>query len=39
MSILKKLTDSIKEIVNIDAHIDTEAAERSIRNIIGFHVA
>lgn len=36
MSILKKLTDSIKEIVNIDAHIDTEAAERSIRNNIEF---
>ena len=36
MNILKKLTSSIKEIVNIDAHIDTDAAERSIRNNIEF---
>ena len=34
MSILKRLTESIREIANIDAHIDTEAAERSIRNEI-----
>ena len=36
MSILKKLTDFIKEIANIDAYIDTDAAERSIRNNIEF---
>ena len=36
MSILKSLTDFVKEIVNIDAHIDTDAAERSIRNNIEF---
>ena len=36
MSILKRLTESIREIANIDAHIDTEAAERSIRNNIEF---
>lgn len=36
MSVLKKLTESIREIANIDAHIDTESAERSIRNNIEF---
>ena len=36
MNILKKLTDFIKEIANIDAYIDTDAAERSIRNNIEF---
>ena len=36
MNILKNLTDFVKEIVNIDAHIDTDAAERSIRNNIEF---
>ena len=36
MNIQTKLTDIIKEIVNIDTHIDTDAAERSIRNNIEF---
>jgi uncharacterized hydrophobic protein (TIGR00271 family) len=36
MSIIKKLTDTIKDIANIDAYIDTDAAERSIRNNIEF---
>ena len=36
MSILKRFTDSVKEVINIDAHIDTDAAERSIRNNIEF---
>ena len=33
---MSKLTDLIKEIANIDDHIDTDAAERSIRNNIVF---
>ena len=36
MNIQTKLTDIIKEVVNIDTHIDTDAAERSIRNNIEF---
>ena len=36
MNIFKRLTDTIREIVNIDAYIDTDAAERSIRNNIEF---
>ena len=36
MNILQRLAASIKEIANIDAHIDTDAAERSIRNNIEF---
>ena len=36
MSVIKKLTDFVREIANIDAHIDTDAAERSIRNNIEF---
>ena len=35
-NILKRLSDSIREIVNIDQHIDTDAAERAIRNNITF---
>lgn len=33
---LKRLTLFIKEITNLDGHIDTDAAERSIRNNIDF---
>ena len=36
MNILKRLTDFIKDVANIDAHIDTDTAERSIRNNIEF---
>lgn len=36
MKILKELTDTIREIINIDTHIDTDAAERSIRGNIEF---
>ena len=36
MNILKKLTGSIREIINIDTHIDTDAAERAIRGNIEF---
>ena len=36
MSIFTKLTAIIKDVANIDAHIDTDAAERSIRNNIVF---
>ena len=36
MNILKRITSSIKEIANIDAHIDTDAAEKAIRNNIVF---
>ena len=36
MSIFTKLTDLIREVANIDTHIDTDAAERSIRNNIEF---
>ena len=36
MNIFKRLTEIIREVVNIDTHIDTDAAERSIRNNIEF---
>ena len=36
MNILTKLTGFIKEIANIDAYIDIDAADRSIRNNIEF---
>ncbi len=36
MAILRRLTNTIREITNIDAHIDTDSAERSIRNNIVF---
>ena len=36
MNIFQKLTDTIREIINIDTHIDTEAAEKSIRGNIEF---
>ena len=36
MNIFKRLTELIREIVNIDTHIDTDAAERSIRNNVEF---
>ena len=36
MTILRRLANLIKGVVNIDAHIDTDAAERSIRNNINF---
>lgn len=36
MSIFSKLSEVIKDVANIDAHIDTDAAERSIRNNIVF---
>lgn len=36
MNIWTKLTGFIKEIANIDAYIDTDAADRSIRNNIEF---
>ena len=36
MNILTKLTGFIKEIANIDAYIDTDVADRSIRNNIEF---
>lgn len=36
MTILKKLTESIREIINIDTHIDSDAAERAIRGNIEF---
>ena len=36
MNILAKLTGFIKEIANIDAYIDTDAADRSIRSNIEF---
>ena len=36
MSIFKRLTDFIREVANIDTYIDTDAAERSIRNNIDF---
>lgn len=36
MAILKNLVETIRNIANIDAHIDTDAAERSIRNNIEF---
>ena len=36
MSVFTKLSDSIRNITNIDAHLDTDAADRSIRNNIEF---
>ena len=36
MNIFKRLTRLIREILNIDTHIDTDAAERSIRNNVEF---
>lgn len=36
MSIFKNFLASIKEVANLDNHIDTDAAERSIRNNIEF---
>ena len=36
MNIFTKLTGIIREVINIDAHIDTDAAERSIRGNIKF---
>ena len=36
MNIFKRLTEIIREVVNIDTHIDTDSAERSIRNNIEF---
>lgn len=36
MNILKKLTDIIRDVANIDTYIDTDAAERSIRSNIDF---
>ena len=36
MSIIKRVTDTIRDVINIDTHIDTDAAERSIRGNIEF---
>lgn len=36
MIIFKRVTELVREIVNIDTHIDTDAAERSIRNNMEF---
>ena len=36
MNIFKRLTEIIREIMNIDTYIDTDAAERSIRNNVVF---
>ena len=36
MSIFSRLSDSVRNITNIDAHLDTDAANRSIRNNIEF---
>lgn len=36
MNIFQKLTDTIREIINIDTYIDTDAAEKSIRGNIEF---
>lgn len=36
MNIIQKLTAIIRDVINIDTHIDTDAAERSIRNNIEF---
>ena len=35
-NIFKRFSDFIREIANIDQHIDTDAAERAIRNNITF---
>ena len=36
MNIFKRVTDIIRDVINIDTHIDTDAAERSIRGNIEF---
>lgn len=36
MKILKRVTDLIREVANIEKHIDTDAAEQAIRNNIEF---
>ena len=36
MNIFKKVTGVIREVINIDTHIDTDAAERAIRSNIEF---
>ena len=36
MNIFQRLTDTIRETINIDTHIDTDAAEKSIRGNIEF---
>ena len=36
MNIFKKVTGVVREVVNIDTHIDTDAAERSIRGNVEF---
>lgn len=36
MNIFKRVTGVIREIINIDTHIDTDAAERSIRSNVEF---
>ena len=36
MAILKRVSDLVREVVNIDTYIDTDAAERSIRNNVEF---
>lgn len=36
MNIFQKLTGIIRDVINIDTHIDTDAAERAIRNNIEF---
>ena len=36
MNIFKRLSVIIRDVINIDTHIDTDAAERSIRNNIEF---
>ena len=36
MNLIKRLTDIIREIMNIDTYIDTDAADRSIRSNIEF---
>lgn len=36
MNIIKRLTDIFREVMNIDTFIDTDAAERSIRNNVVF---
>ena len=36
MSVFSRISDGIRNITNIDAHLDTDAADRSIRNNIEF---
>ena len=36
MAIFRKISDFIRDVANIDSYIDTDAAERSIRNNIDF---